>query len=273
VSDPVAYSGTFPTTAGRFTVTMTVLGEARSVVVYVPRTRATNPPLVLMFHGTNGDGDVILDDSGARAMADAAGVVVAAPSSRWFGHGDFDHTDADTYWETAPNLDLERNQDLVLVRAILVEARRALRVDPARVYALGHSNGGFFALTVGALLRDRVAAVATSSAGLVRCARTTSCTFTGSGATCAALRGTRGWCTCEGPELPVTIPTGTPRLAVYLAHGTDDPMVSVQYSCAMEERLTAQGHAATVVLRPGDGHTLPASFAQDAWAFFASRRR
>ena len=48
--------------------------------------------------------------------------------------------------------------------------------------------------------------------------------------------------------------------------------MSVQYTCALAERMAGAGAAATVVLRNGDGHVMPETFALDAWAFLSSRR-
>ena len=75
-------------------------------------------------------------DSGARALADANGIVVVAPDSRYLPTGDWDHPGgAETYWETYPDTDPDRNPDLLLVRAILVAAERDERTDPARAIA------------------------------------------------------------------------------------------------------------------------------------------
>ncbi|MEZ4405519.1 MAG: PHB depolymerase family esterase [Polyangiales bacterium] len=271
--DTVSYSGSFPAQTGRRTARITVLGEARDVVVYVPQTRPANPPLVLLFHGTNGSGEGVFDEANAASFAAANGVVVVAPSSRWMSSGDWDHRTEETYWQTAPNLNVDTNQDLVLARALIAESIRRWSVDPRRVYAAGHSNGGFFALTVAARLANRVAAFATSSAGLVRCGNTWGCSFEGSGTTCATLSTRSGWCSCSGSELPAPLPTSGPPLAGYLAHGTRDPLVSVQYTCELASRMTALGYPVTVNLRNGDGHVLPGDFLTSAWAFLAPRRR
>ena len=267
------YGGSFPAQTGRRSATITVLGEAREALVYVPTTRAANPPLVLLFHGTNGSGEGVFDEANARAFADANGAVVVAPTSRWMPSGDWDHRTEETYWQTAPDLNVDTNQDLVLARALIAESIRRWSVDPRRVYAVGHSNGGFFALTVAARLAGQVAAFATSSAGLVRCGRTWSCSFQGSGSTCAALSSRSGWCSCSGPELPVVLPSSGPPLAGYLAHGTRDPIVTVQYTCELAARMGALGYPVTVALRDGDGHVLPGDFLSRAWGFLSSRRR
>jgi len=271
-TDPVAYSGSFAARTGRFTATLTVQGERRSVVLVVPTSAGASPPLLMLFHGTNGDGSVVLTESNAQTLANSAGVIVAAPTSRWRPVGDFDHATEETYWETAPNADINNNQDLVLVRAIMAEARRAYGVDPMRIYAMGHSNGAFFAQFVAVLLRDRIAAFSENSGGLVRCGRTTSCTFQGSGTTCAALRTQSGYCSCAGAELPVAVPSSGRMPPGLLTHGTRDPMVSVYYTCTLADLMTARGHSQVTQLFDGEGHGVPSNWAQLVWPFFAARR-
>ncbi|MBP6831626.1 MAG: hypothetical protein KA978_12645 [Deltaproteobacteria bacterium] len=271
--DPVVYGGTFPSGAGRRTVTLQINGNPRRVVLYVPSAPAPSPALMLLFHGTNGTGDDLLDETDAQAVANANGAILAAPFSRHRSTGDWDHRTEDTYWETWPNVDATANEDLLLTRAIIAEARRVYGVDAGRVYALGHSNGAFFAATVASVLADRIAAFASSSGGLNRCANTWSCSFMGSGSTCAALRGRPGWCSCSGPEKPVSIRTDGRMPPGYLTHGTGDDAVTVQYTCELEARMQAVGAMTQTVLRDGDGHDMPRSFVSSAWRFLSTFRR
>lgn len=271
-ADDVSYTGSFAVRNGRSRAQLRVAGEARDVTVYLPASHTSSPALVLAFHGTNGSGDVMLDESSARAMADRSGAVFIAPDSRWMPRGDWDHATEETYWETSSGAAPGANHDLLLTRAILVEAQRRFGVDPRRVYVIGHSNGGFFAELAATQLAARVAGFAVSSAGLVRCSTTRGCRFQGSGTTCAALRSQAGWCGCSGADLPGPIPTSGRIPPAYLTHGTRDPLVSVQYTCALAERMAGLGAANTVVLRNGDGHVMPETFALDAWAFLSPRR-
>lgn len=265
-SDNPVYSGTFEAGSGRRVATLTVMGERREVVVYVPANRSTPSPLVVLFHGTNGSGTQMLDDSGARALADAQGVVVIAPTARHMSQGDWDHTTEDTYWETWPNTDIHTNQDVVLTRAIVAEAQRVYATDSHRVYFMGHSNGGFFAQMAATLLRDRTAGFAASSAGIVPCATTQSCHFEGNADSCAALRVREGWCACNDTVKSIALPNDGYMPGAYLTHGTHDATVSVQYTCALEAGLHALHAPVTTVLRLGDGHVMPSTFARDAWS-------
>lgn len=275
--DPVAYVGTFSTrTDGRsFLLPMRVLGSRRDVWIQMPVTLGPNPALMLAFHGTNGDGAVMLSDSGASTVIASNNVIFIAPTSRWFGGegADFDHPGGNgTYWETANNPNPDTNEDLVLVRAIIQEARRAYNIDPARVYAYGHSNGGFMAYMVAQVLRERVVGFGENSAGLSRCNPQQSCRFQGAGTTCAALSTQSGWCTCAGPELPVPVPTTGRHGPAILLHGTADPLVSVYHTCTLEALLRARGHTVSTTLFDGGGHYLSATVASRVWSFLSPYR-
>lgn len=273
--DTVAFTGELPSEAGRHGVQLMVDGFTRDVEVYVPATRGAHPPLLVMFHGTNEDGPTMMDNSNVQGVADTQGFIAVAPTAQDLDVGDWDHTDGARYWETYPATNPQQNPDLLLVRAILVAAIRAYGVDPDRVYALGHSSGGFFTILTAMALRDRIAAFAENSSGLVRCATTLDCGFQAPGGpdTCAAIRSMPGWCGCTGTEKPVPIPTTGRQPAAYMGHGTADPLVSVYYTCQLEARLQGLGFTTETHLRIGDGHALPETFVMDAWPFLASHHR
>ncbi len=272
-ADPVVDSGAFSGATGYYTARLTVMGEGRDVWVYAPASRGANPALVVAFHGTNGDGDVMITGAGLRSLADAQGIVVVAPTARWFGGEgpDYDHPGGNgTYWETR-SANVNTNADLVLTRSVIVEAQRRYGVDPSRVYVMGHSNGGFMSLLVSVALRDRVAAFAENSAGMVTCASRPSCYFQASSNSCAAMASESGWCGCSGPGLPVALPTTGRQVPGYLSHYAQDPIVSVFYTCALSSRMSALGIPNETVIRPG-GHDLSTGFAQAAWAFLSRHR-
>ncbi len=273
--DPVRFGGALPRGAGRQRATLTVAGEEREVALVLPDARPSRPALLVIFHGTRGDGAGIIDECGALAIANAEGVVVAAPDARVMPSSDWDHPEqsGERWWETHPDRDPSRNRDLLLVRALIAAAERDYHVDPARVYVMGHSNGAFFALEVAMTLGDRVAGAAFNSGGLVRCATTGACHFrAGRVADCARYPAMPGWCDCRGPALPMEVPLSGPRFPVVISHGTDDPDVSVQYACALERALTDAGFAVTMQLRPGDGHFCDGDFVDRAWRVLTHRR-
>lgn len=269
--DTVAFEGRLDATAGQHVARLTVGGVERSVTSIVPRRREAHPPLIVLFHGTNGDAQGIIEECGAASVAEENGVVLLAPLSREPTSADWDrHEIGERYWETAPDVDPGHNPDLLLVRATIAAAVRDLGVDPARVYVAGHSNGAFFAYLVAMTLADRVTAFATNSGGLTHCESSQACGFrAGRTASCERFPTMPGWCHCSGPALPVAAPRAGRHPPAYVVHGTDDPTVTVQYSCALASELRTAGHEVELELRPGEGHYCDSGFTAAAWGFFA----
>jgi predicted esterase len=281
----VLVTGTLPSGSGLFRSRLTIAGTDRDMAIYLPTRRTpasapasaptpAKPPLVLFFHGTGGAGQQILEDSGAIALAEAAGAVLIAPDARWMPSGDWDHATEEGYWQTWPSTEIATNPDLALVSVLLALAAQAYGTDPDRVYLVGHSSGGFFALLAAVTLREFIAAFALSSAGLVHCARTLDCAFQGRGTSCEALAAQGGHCTCSGAAKPVEIPAGPgAKPPALLLHGTADPLVSVDYTCTLSRRFAEVAWPAEVRLRDGDGHEMPEGFMQIAWPFLETKRR
>lgn len=273
--DPVRFTGTFPRAPGRQRATLRVAGDDREVALVVPEHVSPHPPMLLILHGTRGDGAGVIEECGALGLAHTEGAIVAAPDARVMQSSDWDHPEqsGERWWETHPDHDPDRNADLLLVRATLTAAERDYGVDPSRIYVMGHSNGAFFALTVAMTLGDRLAGVAFNSGGLVRCPTTGGCHFrAGRVADCGRYPSMPGWCRCEGPALPMEITASARRFPVVISHGTDDPDVSVQYACELERALRDQGFAVTLQLRPGDGHFCDSDFAERSWRVLTGNR-
>mgnify|MGYP001369159307 CR=1 FL=1 len=63
--DAVRFEGALPTAPGRHRATLRVGGLDREVATVVPRNRAAHPALLLILHGTRGDGPGVIDECGA----------------------------------------------------------------------------------------------------------------------------------------------------------------------------------------------------------------
>lgn len=134
-----------------------VVGDARPTTVYVPSNYdpAVPMPLVVLLHSYGITGVQIDDYLGFRAFAQANGFITAHPEGTVDASGqpfwnasnaccDFDGTDVD---------------DSAFVRAVVDDAMATANVDPARVYVMGHSNGGFMAQRMACDHADVLAAV------------------------------------------------------------------------------------------------------------------
>jgi polyhydroxybutyrate depolymerase len=129
-----------------------VKGSTRTFLLHVPQSLTRNhpAPLVLVFHGGGGHDYNMPRFTGFDQLADARGFIVAYPESV---NGHWNDTRA-----------LSRVDDVAFVRAVIAELERSYPVDPARIYATGISNGGFFAQRLACDLSEQIAAVASVAA-------------------------------------------------------------------------------------------------------------
>jgi polyhydroxybutyrate depolymerase len=120
-------------------------------------------PLVLVFHGGGGNAAQVRTQTGFSELARTAGFIAVYPNGSgrlgnrlltWNAGSCCAYAQAQHVDETA------------FVRALLDSLQATLRVDPARVYATGMSNGGMMAYLVGCALGGRIAAIAPVSGEL-----------------------------------------------------------------------------------------------------------
>ena len=271
-TDPISYSGSFGAKTGYAKIK--VGGRDRRVYVYVPATSAAKPALVMAFHGTgsnldDGAHDAAISELGIREVADANGFIVVAPFSTSDGGVNADHEDGGDGWRF--DGDAASNLDLALTRASIQEATRAYGVDTARIYAVGHSNGAFFAYFAAMKLADRFAAFAETSGGMIPCGKRVDCTFARRGATsCSALLSAAP-ASCKCPVGAAAFPTVKPNGRVppgFLKHNADDSIVSAAFTCRLAEHL---GPRARVSLDGAGDHGPTNDFMAKAWAFLATK--
>lgn len=119
-------------------------GGERPAPVFYPADydAATAWPLVILLHGYTASG--VIQDAylGFHAAATARGYVVLVPE------GTTDTTGSQ-FWNADPswccNFYGSAVDDQSYLLDLVAEAEAALHIDPARVYLVGHSNGGFMA--------------------------------------------------------------------------------------------------------------------------------
>ncbi|MGI9097420.1 MAG: alpha/beta hydrolase family esterase [Solirubrobacteraceae bacterium] len=119
------------------------------------RAAGRRSPLVVALHGGGASGRFMNGYSGLAAVGDRAGFVAVFP----------DATGPQRFWNlnatTAPD-------DVGFVEALLEHVATVACVDPARVYAVGVSNGGGLATRLGCELSERVAGIVVVAGGFGR---------------------------------------------------------------------------------------------------------
>jgi polyhydroxybutyrate depolymerase len=164
--------------------------EAASAGLYVPSGgSAQRLPLLIFLHGLGGSGSELREHLNLVAQADARGFAMLTPD------GPIDFAGR-RYWnasESCCDFDGKKPDHIAELRRSIEAATRHSRVDPARVYLIGFSNGGFLAHRAGcdlAPLLHGIVSIAGAGPGKAE--------------------------PCE-PQAP---------LNVLQVHGTDDPIVA-----------------------------------------------
>lgn len=136
----------------------TVDGRIRHYLLTVPTVGKAPLPLVVVLHGTYGDGEKMARHLGFEALAGRYGVVIAYPDAyrpagarqtlRWNdGRG--------TLESSAAGID-----DVAFMRALVDDIAGRVPLDRARVFVAGASNGGMMAYRIGCEAADLVAGIA-----------------------------------------------------------------------------------------------------------------
>lgn len=170
-------SCTRPSTSGDTTVDVSFQGATYEVLVYVPANlrHKQRIPLVLNLHGSGANGEIQMEVSGLRAVADDEHFIVAAPS------GDIPlpvqpgvptHPAGAWAWNvpgvptTAGELPPPTaRDDVAFLERVIDVIQGQFCTDKRRTYATGHSGGGRMTSALGCYLSDRIAAIA-PNAGL-----------------------------------------------------------------------------------------------------------
>lgn len=123
--------------------TVTIGSEERDYLVHVPPGYAGSRavPLVLSLHGAASWPSFQQDVTGWNNIADRHGFIVAYPGGRGTALKVFDLPDAK------------------FVAALIDKLQASFKIDPARIYVNGLSNGGGMADMLSCVMADRVAAI------------------------------------------------------------------------------------------------------------------
>ncbi len=127
------------------------IGGDRPATVLVPE--AYDPeqswPLVVLLHGYGASGPVQANYLGIAERIDADGVIAVLPDGTIDGDGE-------RHWQARAccGTRIEVVDDLGYLVGLVDEAAETWNIDPARVFAVGHSNGGFMAHDLACLAGD-----------------------------------------------------------------------------------------------------------------------
>ncbi len=140
----------------------TVFGGERPATLTVPTTYdATTPtPLVVALHGYYTNPDYVMAYLRLDTFAEDHGALLIAPD------GTMDPDD-NYFWNASDaccDLFDAGPDDVGYLATMVGEIRAAYNVDPARIFVIGHSNGGFMALRL-ACEHPEIFAAAISHAG------------------------------------------------------------------------------------------------------------
>jgi len=143
--------------------TWTVLGAPREALVSIPETAAAAPtPVVFVFHGHGGTMQNAARTISIHAVWPEA--IVFYPQGLPTPGQLTDKEGKRSGWQARAGDQGDR--DLALVDTLLAAAKAEFRVDPKRVFATGHSNGGGFTYLLWAERPDEFSAFAPSSSVL-----------------------------------------------------------------------------------------------------------
>ena len=136
-------------------------GHRRTWVAYTPASKPANPALVLVMHGSLGDGLQMRAASryGFDVLAERHGFIAVYPDG-YQQHWN-DCRGGANYAANTENID-----DVGFLRALVQRMVVEQGVDPERVFATGLSNGGQMAYRLGLEAPELVAGIAAMAANL-----------------------------------------------------------------------------------------------------------
>lgn len=147
-----AFDGTGSLTSGGITRTFRYHYPGSTLSPYLP--------LMIVYHGDGGTGASIRSSTGFDAISDANNFFVVYPDA------------IGTYWNTyvddAPGSfdDVNAPDDVLFTSDLITHLCNYFYIDQNKVYASGHSAGGFMCYNLSIKLNDKIAAIAPVSANI-----------------------------------------------------------------------------------------------------------
>jgi polyhydroxybutyrate depolymerase len=150
-----------PLTGALSRETLRVGDRERTFAYYAPASLSPRPPLLIAFHGSGQTGESFRARTGYAfdRVADANGFVLAYPDG-------YEHHWNDCRKAASFSARALRDDDVGYVRALVAHLESKLGVDPGRVFATGHSNGGSMCYRIAQEMSGEIAGVAPISASM-----------------------------------------------------------------------------------------------------------
>lgn len=159
---------------GKNRFTTTIDGDEREYFVHIPAnyTAKTAMPVVLMLHGTSGDGDKFYAISGWKEVGETEGIITVFPSSKSYCIIDDGVQKNTTKWNSQPAewkfcAGQKPGDDIKFLTTVIEELKSKYTVDSKRIYLVGFSNGGQMAAKCAVEMSDRLAGVVESAGSFV----------------------------------------------------------------------------------------------------------
>jgi len=136
-------------------------GKLRTWQAYVPAAVAERPALLLLLHGSLGDGAAMRASHfyGFDVLAERAGFIAVYPDG-------YDRHWNDCRAGASYRANLENIDDVGFLQALAGQLAREHGADLSRVYVAGISNGGHMAYRMGLEAPDSIAGIAAIAANL-----------------------------------------------------------------------------------------------------------
>ncbi len=148
--------GTDPGLSGAVAGEVEVDGQTRRFVLVVPEDYDSERayPFLFMFHGRGSNGEQFRMYNGVEQAAGSDAILVypdALPNEIQGGQ---------TGWDLSPN-----GIDVAFMDRLLADFRANLCIDDERIFATGHSHGGFFSNAMGCARGETMRAIAPIAGG------------------------------------------------------------------------------------------------------------